>query len=99
MANMEKGLASEGVLFGDRACRVEKARANRSFLVTLRSGKTTAFAARALLEEYGQVTSVDEIETGVVITFKNYDPVRDVMRVGVSLSFVSAPPLSLSSPG
>ena len=86
---MNKGLASEGVLFGDRACRVEKARANCSFLVSKRGGgDTNTFAARSVLEEFGQVTSVDKIDAGVIITFKTYDPARDVMTVSVFLFFL-----------
>ncbi len=89
---MNKGLASEGVMIGDRSCRVEKARANCSFLVTKRGGRTSALAARALLEEYGQITTVDEITDGAVVTFKNFDPARDVLKVSASFCYQSHSP-------
>ncbi len=81
---MEKGLASEGVIFRDRACRVEKARANCTFLVRKKGGQMKAFAARALLEEFGIIISCEEVEAGVIVTFKTFDPARDVIKVGLS---------------
>ncbi|KAF7537808.1 hypothetical protein G7Z17_g12777 [Cylindrodendrum hubeiense] len=74
-----------------RYCRAEEARANRTFIVYKRSGERTRLnEAHALLQHYGSISKVENLDQhtqvtmnlplSVVVVFEMFDARRDVLK-------------------
>ncbi|KAK8024016.1 hypothetical protein PG993_012082 [Apiospora rasikravindrae] len=78
-----------GTIFSGRPCRVEKVRANRTFILRNYVGGVVGLdEARQVLQQHGAIGRLEEISRdiadshgihqGILVEFKNYDPDRDI---------------------